>query len=216
MPTPFIAIEGTDGSGKRTQSKLLAERLEREGRKVCLMSFPHYGKPEAFFIEELLRHRTYGNPDDLSAKRASAVYALERFHCGYEIRRLLDAGTVVIADRYTGSNKGHQMSKIQDAAERKAFLDWLNEYEYGLLGIPKPNATVLLHVPAEISFQLQGREQHEASLPHLQATEAAYLELVQMDTVEHWSKLTCTEDGKLLPIEAIHERLWVLLQPHLG
>jgi hypothetical protein len=84
------------------------------------------------------------------------------------------------------------------------------------LGIPKPDVTVLLHVPAAISFQLQGREQHEASLPHLQATEAAYLELLQLDTVEHWQRLECTAQGALLPIPEIHERLWELLQPHLS
>jgi len=226
MPAPFIVIDGTDGSGKGTQTTLLVERLVREGKHAVRISFPSYGEPSAFFVERYL-NGTYGKT--LNPRAASVLYAVDRFHRAQEIRALQDAGTIVISDRYVSANKGHQAGKISDPTERRAFIEWLNELEYGIMKIPKPDLTVLLHVPAETASDLvaqkaersyiQGgktRDIHEADLGHLKAAETAYLELPSVDTAEHWTVLECTEGGALLSIDAIHERLWTLLQPHLG
>ncbi|MEN9558692.1 MAG: hypothetical protein RL141_1061 [Candidatus Parcubacteria bacterium] len=215
MPAPFIVIDGTDGSGKATQTKLLVERLRREGRKAEQISFPSYGQPSAFFVEQFQAHQAYGAPADMPARTASVLYAVDRFHHAKEIRTMREQGTIVISDRYVSANKGHQTSKIADPAERRAFVAWLNEFEYGIMGVPKPDITVLLHVSAEIGYALQERKAHEASLEHLTAAEAAYLELPTIDTAEHWITLECMEQGALLPIQEIHERLWTLLRPHL-
>lgn len=221
----FIVIDGPDGSGKGTQTKLLAERLRREGRTVEHLSFPRYGKPEAFFIETYL-NGGYGTGVD--AYQASVLFAVERFHVAKDVRRMLDDGVMIVSDRYVSANKGHQMAKISDPAERKKFLDWLNDFEYRLLGIPIPDATIMLHVPAEVAYELVGkkdergwldgkkRDIHEADREHLKAAERAYLDLPTMDTVERWQTLECIENGRLLPIEEVHERLYALIKPHLG
>lgn len=223
---PFIVIDGPDGSGKGTQTKLLVERLRREGRVVEHLSFPRYGKPEAFFIEQYL-HGQYGTAEEVGPYRASILFAVERFHVANEIRRLLETGTIIVSDRYVSANKGHQMAKLTNPDARKKFLDWLNDFEYRLLGIPVPDLTVMLHVPADIAYDLiakkdergylhgKARDIHEADRGHLEAAERAYLDLPAMDTVERWQKLECLENGTLLSIEEIHERLWNVIAPLL-
>lgn len=218
----FIVIDGTDGSGKGTQTRLLVDRLRREGRSVELFDFPQYGSPSAMFVEKYLRGE-YGTAQEVGAKRASLFYALDRYDASFRLRKLLADGTIVIANRYVSANKGHQTGKITDPEERKKFVAWLNELEYSILGIPKPDLTILLHVPADIGYQLialkdergyldgKKRDIHEADPEHLRAAERAYLELPAHDTEEHWTIVECTENGTLLTIEQIHERLWRLI-----
>lgn len=226
MKGTFIVIDGPDGSGKGTQTTLLAERLRREGRNVEHLSFPRYGKPEAFFIEQFL-NGAYGSSADVGPYAASVLFAVERFHTANPIRRMLDEGRIIISDRYVSASKGHHMAKLTDPSERKKFLDWLNDFEYGILRVPKPDKTIILHVPAEIAYDLIGkkdergyldgkkRDIHEADRAHLKAAEAAYLELPSVDAVESWRVIECTADGKLLPIEEIHERLYGAVLPLL-
>ena len=223
----FIVIDGPDGSGKKTQTKLLADRLRKEGRNIETLSFPQYGKPEAFFVEQYLTGK-YGTVNDVGAKRASVLFAVERYHASHEIRQMLAEGITIISDRYVAANKGHQMAKISDPAERKAFLEWINDFEYGIMNIPKPDLTILLHVPSEIAYELIGkkdergyldgkkRDIHEADAGHLKAAEQAYLEMPLLDTVENWKKIECVENGALLSIEAIHEKLHQLVTQYLG
>lgn len=222
----FLVLDGPDGSGKGTQTKLLVDRLKREGHKAEQISFPSYGKPEAFFVEQYL-NGVYGSAADVSAKKASLFYALDRFHASRHIRDLLAQGTILVSDRYVSANKGHQTGKLTDPAERRAFVAWLNELEYDILGIPVPDMTVLLQIPAEVSYDLiarknaraylNGKERdiHEADIDHLKAAAAAYAELPATDTKEHWTTLECVEDGKLLSIEAIHKKLWTIVKSHM-
>lgn len=224
--SPFIVIDGTDGSGKGTQTKLLVERLEREGTAVAHLSFPRYKQPEAYFIEQYL-NGAYGSAQEVGPYRASVLFAVERFHVSGNMRKLLDEGVTLVADRYVSANKGHQMGKIANPAERKQFLDWLNDFEYGLMGVPKPDLTVLLHMPSEIAYELiekkdargyldgKKRDIHEADPGHLKAAEEAYLELPKIDDAERWTVLECAPDGRLQSIEEIHERLYALVKQHL-
>lgn len=219
----LIVIDGTDGSGKGTQTKLLVERLAREGHNVHLLDFPRYGNPSAFFVEKYLRGE-YGELKDMDAKKTSFFYALDRYDASFEARRWLDEGAILIANRYASSNKGIQMAKIADPNERRRFLAWLNELEYDILHIPRPDLTILLHVPGDIGYDLvakkdardylQGktRDIHESNRAYLKDTVTAYLSLPDLDTHEHWTILECMEHEQLLPIPVIHERLWQLIQ----
>lgn len=227
MSGVFVVIDGTDGSGKGTQTTRLARRLRAEGRDVVLVDFPRYGTPSAHFVERYLRGE-YGALADVDAYRASLFYALDRFDASFEIRAALARGAVVISNRYVSANKGHQMAKIADPAERERFLAWLNDLEYGLLGIPKPDLTILLHVPADVGFELVARKDeraylsgkvrdiHEDDREHLRAAEAAYLSLLALDRSERWRRVDCLEDGRLLPIAEVEGRVWALVAPLLG
>ncbi|MEO5928110.1 MAG: thymidylate kinase [Patescibacteria group bacterium] len=227
MSGRFIVIDGTDGSGKGTQTTRLHERLVAEGHDVVVVDFPRYGKPSAFFVERYLRGE-YGELKTIDAYRASTFYALDRYDASFEIRAALERGATVISNRYVSANKGHQMGKIKEPAERKRFLDWLNGFEYGILGIPKPDLTILLHVPADVGFDLiakkderaylngKVRDIHEGDREHLRDAETAYLSLITLDTFENWKLIECIENGQLLPIEAVHERIWETVAPLLS
>ena len=219
MRGAFVVIDGTDGSGKGTQTTRLRDRLVAAGRDVLLVDFPRYGHPAAHFVERYLRGE-YGALDAVDAYRASTFYALDRFDASFEIRAALARGAVVVSNRYVSANKGHQMAKIADEAERRRFLAWVNHLEYEVFGIPKPDLTILLHVPADVGFELVARKDeraylrgkvrdiHEDDRAHLRAAEAAYLALVQLDPVEHWRCLECVVDGRLLSIEEVEDRVW--------
>ena len=216
----FIAIDGTDGSGKTVQAARLVERIRESGRKAETISFPRYGNPAAHFVEKYLRGE-YGSAEDVGAKRASMFYALDRHDDADRIRRMLDDGITLVTNRYVSANKGHQTGKIKDPDEQRRFIEWLNELEYGIFGIPKPDVTILLRVPAEIGKKLaeardgeaSAKDIHQADLQHLKDAEAAYLRLPEIDTEERWHVIECTEQEALLPIETIHTRVWDLVGP---
>ncbi len=222
----FIVIDGTDGSGKGTQTRRMQERLLAEGYPVHLADFPRYGHPAAHSVERYLRGE-YGSLKEVSAKRAALFYAIDRHDASFELREKLAQGFVVISNRYVSASKGHQTAKIDDPNERKAFVAWLNEMEYDILQIPKPDLTILLHVPADVGYELiakkddrgyldgKKRDIHEADPDHLRAAEQAYLEMVTQDRAEQWKQIACVEGGELLSIETIHERLWQEILPHL-
>ncbi|MFA5185928.1 MAG: thymidylate kinase [Patescibacteria group bacterium] len=216
----FIVIDGTDGSGKTVQANRLIERLRAEGRNSQLQDFPRYGKPSAWFVEKYLKG-DYGSAAEVGPKRASMFFALDRYDAAPQIREALAQGSVLVSNRYVSANKGHQTGKIEDPQAQIEFLDWLNDLEYGLMGIPKPDLTLLLHVPADIGFELsrsrdgERTDIHQKDIEHLRAAERAYLRLPEIDTAENWKVVECVEDGKLLPIDAIHERVWSLVSPLL-
>lgn len=224
---PFIVIDGTDGSGKGTQTTRLVERLAKEGRDVHTVDFPRYGKPSAYFVERYLRGE-YGTLVTIDAYRASTFYALDRYDASFEIRDALAQGKTVISNRYVSANKGHQMAKITHPEERKKYLDWINQFEYKTLGIPKPDMTILLHVPADVGFDLVAkkderaylngkiRDIHEGDREHLRAAEAAYLSLKDLDSAEHWMCIECMDGERLKTIEEVHEELWSAIQPIIG
>jgi len=209
----LIVIDGTDGSGKTVQANRLIERLRAEGRAAQPLDFPRYGKPSAYFVEKYLKGE-YGRLNEVGPKVASVFFALDRYDAAQGIRQLLAEGTILVSNRYVSANKGHQMAKLTDPDEQVEFLDWLNAFEYGLMGVPKPDLTLLLHVTAEIGFELSRSRDgdkhdiHQKSLDHLKAAEQAYLRLPQIDKTENWQVVECVEQGRLMSIELIHEHVW--------
>jgi len=222
MQGRFIVIDGTDGSGKATQTELLVARLKREGLPVETIAFPKYGDKSAGAVEEYLRGK-YGQAQDVTAQQASVLYAVDRFDAAPQIRAWLAQGTHVIADRYVGSNMGHQGSKISDPEERTAFFQWDMQFEHELMGIPKPDINIVLHVPAEMSMNLMKdralkshleKDIHEEDLEHLRAAEQAYIDMTnQFDT---FVRIECVENGELLSRELIHKRIWNTITPLLA
>jgi len=219
MKGAFLVIDGTDGSGKGTQAARLEQRLVVAGRDVVVVDFPRYGEPSAYFAERYLRGE-YGKLEEIDAYRASVFYALDRFDASATIRAALARGAVVVSNRWVSANKGHQMAKIVDPEERARFLTWVNQLEYGVLGVPKPDRTIVLHVPADVGYELVARKDeraylhgkvrdiHESDRAHLRAAEATYLELVRSDRSEPWRLLECVEAGRLLTIDEVAERVW--------
>lgn len=208
----FLVIDGTDGSGKATQTKLLIERLRAAGQPAESIAFPRHGLPSAAPVDEYLAGK-YGTADQCGPKCASIFYAVDRFAASGQIRAWLEAGRHVVADRYVSANMGHQGGKLADPAARRELFRWLDELEHGTFGIPRPDLTIILHVSAEIGQRLsdqrdQGKHDiHQKDLNHLKRAEAAYLEMTRMFP-ENFRLIECVRDGQLLSREAIHELVW--------
>ncbi len=221
----FIVIEGTDGSGKGTQFKLLVSRLKKEGRRTTTFDFPQYNKPSSYLVREYLNGK-YGSADEVGPYKASVFYGVDRFDISPFIIKCLKEGKIVVSNRYEESNRGHQGGKIRSKAARKKFYNWVQEFEYDILGIPRADFCIILHVPAEIAQQLvdqkekrkylkgKKRDIHENDLNHLKHAEAVYLEMARMDP-KHFVVIECVKDGKLLSREEIHEKVWKVVRRRL-
>ncbi len=214
MRGKFIVIEGTDGAGKSTHLNLAVDKLRAEGKAVEVVDFPQYGKKSAGPVEEYLNGK-YGSASEVSPYAASLLYAVDRFDASFQMRAALDAGTLVLANRYVSSNFAYQGAKIADKSERQKFLFWHEELEYGILKLPRPDIIIFLHVPAEISFELvakkaqrayiengKKRDIHETDLAYQKSVEQAYLELAGHDATVR--TIECAPGGTLLTIEEIH------------
>lgn len=210
----FIVIDGTDGSGKATQTKLLVDNLSQSGYSVVMVDFPQYDEPSSYFVQKYLRGE-YGSLEEIGPYQASVFYALDRYDKSKDIRNWLDQGKIVIANRYTSSNMGHQACKISDKILRNNFLSWLEEFEFNLLNIPKPDSVILLYLPAEIGQVLvdkksdrnyiNGRDLHESNLNHLLEASRTYLDLANKYS---WQIVNCLDgNSKLRSVDDIHQEV---------
>ena len=214
-------LEGTDGSGKSLQTGLLVQKLQEKGHKAEQISFPQYGKPSAALVEDYLNGK-FGNAEEVGPYRASILYAVDRFAAAPQIRAWLGEGKIVIANRYVASNMGHQGGKIKNAKKRRQYLDWVYDLEYNILGIPKPDVNLILHVTPKISQQLvdkkgerkylkgKKRDIHEDDLNHLRDAEQAYLEINKR--YPEFKIIECVENNKILPPQIIHQKIWQIIE----
>jgi len=214
----FIAIEGGDGSGKGTQAKILAKRASDEGYEVYEADFPQYGTASAKFAEKYL-NGTYGEVNDVHPDLASLTYAVDRYAASEEIRNHLQKpNCLVIANRYVASNLAHQGTKIEPRAERKLFYESIKQLEFDVLGIPQPDLSIVLLVPAAIAqanvdkkgvrgYTTKKRDIHEASAEHLERAKENYEELTRLYPNE-FEAVECMEQTVMRSIESIHEDIW--------
>jgi dTMP kinase len=225
----LIVLDGADGAGKATQTKLLLARLQKEKVKVQTMDFPRY---EQNLFGKLIGECLAGKHGDfvgMSPYVASVLYAADRFESKQQIEKWLAAGYTVVLDRYVSANQIHQGGKILDTKERRRFLAWLEQMEFGVFGLPKPECIVYLDVPYEISQQLlQGTsatsrktymkkgilDQAESSEEYLKKSRESALKMVKASN--QWERIVCVNrQGELLPREDIHERIWLTVQNYI-
>lgn len=206
----LIVIDGGDGSGKTEQTRLLVERMRKEGLAVGMLSYPRYETPTGKVVKAYL-NGAFGPAATLHAHQASILYAVDRWASFKEGDfDGLAKGEHLVANRYVASNMGHQGSKIDDHKERTDFFKWNDELEHDFYGIPRPDLNVILHMPAETSVQLidvrgLSVDGHE-NLPHLKRAEATYLELAR--SFPNFRLIECVQGGRLLSIPDIHELVW--------
>lgn len=164
MKAITIAIEGSDGAGKATQTEMLARHLENGDAKVGRVSFPRYNQTSGgTLLHEYLKSSKAPDYDFVNAnpKLASRIYAQDRFESRDFLEKLIGENDFVIFDRYVESNLLHQGGKLKTNAERLAFAEWLYELEYGQLGLPKPDLTIYLNLPYTISRERALKRAHE-------------------------------------------------------
>lgn len=150
----LIVIEGTDGSGKSTQFRLLTQRLENENIAFQKIVFPQYSEPSSALIRMYLGGEFGTNPSDVNAYAASTFFAVDRYASYKKVwGQWYEQGGLVVCDRYTTSNAVHQASK-EPEDRRQEFLKWLYDFEYDRLGLPRPDLTLYLDVPTDFTEQL--------------------------------------------------------------
>jgi len=212
----LYVIDGTDGSGKKTQVDLLMKKLQERGYKTKYVDFPQYDKISASLVQAYLNGE-FGTADEVKPEVASIFFAIDRWSVSQEMKQALEQGTIILANRYVSSNKGHQAGKIKDKKKLEKFLKWLDELEYEIFAIPRPDQVILLHVPCEVGQKLvdkkgfrnyiggHKRDIHEKDIKHLKDAEKSYLSVAKRD---NWKIIGCVDaENKLMSIEDINSKL---------
>ena len=211
----LLVLEAGDGSGKATQTKMLEERLAAEGRRVRQVEFPDYESPSSALVRMYLGGDFGERASEVNAYAASAFFAVDRY-ASFQTkwRADLEAGAIVLADRYTTANMVHQAVKIEDAAEREAFLAWLEDFEYEKLALPRPDLVLFLDMDPAVSRRLiaaraaasgAARDIHERDEDYLVRCHRASVNLAARCG---WQRVRCSEAGEPLSREAVHEKIY--------
>ena len=218
MKGKLIVLEGTDGSGKSTQFARLCRRMEAEGYSFQRLVFPQYQEPSSALIKMYLAGEFGSRPGDVNPYAATAFFAVDRYASykqdwggGYE------AGTLILADRYTTSNAVHQASKLPDG-ERRDFLDWLFDLEYRRLGLPRPDLVLYLDMPTEAANRLMRRREAETNTAaDIHEQDGDYLRRCrecagEIARAQGWAVVNCAAGGAPRTPEDIHrEALSIVL-----
>lgn len=220
----LFVIDGTDGSGKQTQSNLLKERLKKENIDFKSVSFPNYDSPSSALVKMYLAGEFGNDPIQINPYIASTFYAVDRYATFQkELKNYYDNGGIIIADRYTTSNMVHQAGKIKDDEERNKFLDWLWNYEFNFYGLPVPTQVIFLNMPTEYAEQLmKNRENkitheskkdiHENNKQHLID---AYNEACKLSKKFNWIEVKCVKDNQIRTIEDISNEIYDKIKKYI-
>ncbi|TQQ84031.1 thymidylate kinase [Peptacetobacter hominis] len=220
MSGKLIIIEsGSDASGKATQSELIYEKLKNEGVKVRKVQYPNYESESSTLVKMYLRGDFGKNADDVDAYIASTFFTADRY-ASYktEWEDFYKEGGVVIADRYTTSNMVHQASKMA-VEDRDKYLDWLDDYEYGMFKMPRPDVVIFLNVPVEFSRKLMAdrmnkftgekeKDIHERDAEYLERT---YRNSLYIADKYGWKIVECIKDGELRSIDDINNEIYKIV-----
>ena len=210
----LIVIEGTDGSGKSTQFRLLTDRLESEQVKFQKLVFPQYSEPSSALIRMYLGGEFGKSPSDVNAYAASAFYSVDRYASYRKVwGKWYEEGGLVVSDRYTTSNAVHQASK-EPENKREDFLNWLYDFEYDKLGLPRPDLVIYLDVPTGFTEKmLRHRETETHTQADIHEQDMQYLATCRRmgrAAAEHygWTVIRCVRDGAMRSMEDIHEEIY--------
>ncbi len=215
----LVVLDGLDGSGKSTQFERLGEYMQERGIHYKSISFPDYDQPSSALVKMYLGGEFGSSPDDVNAYAASSFYAVDRYASYKKFWQAdYEGGALVLAARYTTSNAIHQMSKLP--RERwDEYLAWLETYEYGLLGLPRPDRVIFLDMPLTVAQSLlAGRYGGDGSRKDIHERDLRYLEKCRESALyaaekRGWSVVDCACGGEPLPPGSITAELLRLIQP---
>ena len=214
MKGTLIVLEGIDGSGKSTQYRRLCQHMTALGKPFHSVVFPRYDQDSSALVRLYLSGAFGTKPVDVNAYAASAFYAVDRF-ASYRLdwKPAYEAGGLILADRYTTSNACHQGSKLPDS-ELPAYFDWLYDFEYHRLELPRPDLVLYLDVELDVALaQMAERRRAGGGTGDIHEKDAAYLGQclrAGRRAAAHygWTRIACLRDGKMRDIEDIHEEIF--------
>jgi len=205
MTARVIAIEGSDGVGKATQTKKLIEHLRRDGFRVATISFPRYDTPTGKRIKKYLEGEL-GDPKNIDPIESAHLYHNDRKAALPLISNMIKENDFLILDRYKYSSFAHQPAKLKEPEKMISLMKDIEQMEND---IPEANLVIFLHVTPEISQTLIKKEKKcdifESDIEYLGRTNELYQELVKRD---NWKKIECMKNGKLLSVEEIHDKVY--------
>jgi dTMP kinase len=198
----LIAVEGIDGSGKRTQVELLTLTLKARGHSVYSTGFPQYDSWFGKMVGQFLNGQL-GPLETVDPHFSALLYAGDRFEAKPKLEAALDNGQIVLVDRYVGSNLAHQTARVPPA-KRSEFLDWIEHLEYGIYGLPREKLILYLRVPPVEAQRLVARKSArsytaaqkdllESDLRHLEDAAEMYDALSRR---EPWATVQCFDSGR--------------------
>lgn len=217
----LIVIEGTDSSGKETQTKRLFEKLEEKGLKVKKISFPNYDSPACEPVKMYLSGAFGEDAMKVNPYPVSTMYAIDRyasFKTDWE--KFYNEDGIIVTDRYVTSNMVHQASKIKDLDEKKQYLNWLEDLEYEKMGIPRPDLVIFLNMPTDMAVKLMaerknkitGEEKkdiHERDKEYLKESHANACKIAN---TYNWKEIKCSDGERIKTIEEIGEEVFSLVE----
>ena len=210
----LIIIEGSDGSGKETQTNLLYKKLKERNFNIKKISFPNYESPASEPLKMYLSGDFGKDVNDVNSFAASTFFAVDRY-ASYkqDWEKFYKSGGIVLSDRYTTSNMVHQASKIENKEEKQIFLDWLIDLEWNKLGLPTPDVVIFLDVSPELSQKLMsdrknkitGEEKKDIHETNSEYLKNSYHNALNLAKQYGWIIVLCETDGVLKNIEEINE-----------
>lgn len=217
----LIVIEGTDSSGKETQTKKLYERLANEVEKVRKISFPNYESPACEPVKMYLAGAFGDNALNVNPYPVSTMFAIDRY-ASYKMdwESFYNAGGIIVTDRYTTSNMVHQASKIENIDEKSKYLGWLEDLEYNKMDIPKPDLVIFLNMPTEMAVKLMearknkitGEEKKDIHEKDTSYLKKSYDNACDIAKKYNWQEIKCVENKRLKTIEEIGEEIYTLVK----
>ncbi len=213
----FVVESGCDASGKATQSRMLFEALRRDGFNVRKIEFPNYKSDSSALVKMYLNGDFGEDPEDVSPYISSTFFAVDRYATyKKEWEEFYKSGGIVIADRYTTSNMVHQAAKFDDDKKRDEFLSWLDDLEFGIYSLPRPDMVFFLNMPVNFSSDLMKNRKnkitgehkkdiHESNTSYLQKS---YDNALEVAKANKWMNIDCTKDGSLIKIDEIHTHIY--------
>lgn len=217
----LVVIDGTDGSGKETQMKLLENKLKKKNIDFRRIDFPNYKSDSSSLVKMYLSGEFGTDAKTISPYVASTFYAADRYATyKKELEEYYEKGGLILADRYTTANMVHQAGKIKDAVERKKFLEWLWDLEFNIYKIPVPDKIFFLNMPIDyVEKLIQNRKNkfdenapkdiHERDRKHL---EESYNAACEVASDYKWNEIKCVLNGNLRTIENIGEEIFKNLE----
>lgn len=216
----LIVIEGScDGVGKSTQYRLLVDRLKKENENVITTHhFPSYGTYQGRPVEEYLKGN-YGKISELSPYFINSLYAQDRAITWITgLKDEYEKGSVIVLDRYTTSSLIYQSSVIDDVKKKTEFIEYIYDYEYNKLGIPKPDLVIFLHAPFEIIRELKSKRKDNDGIKNdIHERDLVFMKNVSDTSTSiaerfNWTFIECVKDNEMRTANEIHEEIYNLVK----
>ena len=215
----IIVIEGSsDGIGKSTQLGLLKEHLIKEGYEVVNHHFPSYHTYHGVPVEKYLQGE-YGKVSELSPYFINSLYAQDRaITWKTELEPLYNEGKIILLDRYTTSSLIYQSAVIEDIEERKAFIDYVTDFEYNKLGIQKPDKVIFLTAPFDLVQSMhRARQNNDGVQNDIHERDMAFLKKVYDNALFVADYLSfdiveCSTNDKMESPSEIHNKVYRLVK----